>query len=169
MVPDKPPMPPTMPDQDEVEEEVSVEEEHPSDKIIAEVPTALTAFVIGVGVTVLCGLVYSKSVLLTVPVLTALGFWPGSIGFRILQTLPRMKNFNLRHNLEVLSTPLYKFGFWLIALACSPAVLLFFGLSVTLVQREPEGYLMIMLVLFGVIVIPCSLIFYSKAKRHIAG
>lgn len=167
-----PPMPKAKP---AAEPELSVESSGPppasapppvkreADKIMEPLPNALTIFLVGVGVVVLAGLVYPPTVLVTLPILVMIGFWITYLGYSIWQTLP--KGILGGPSLAARQTPLWKYGLLLINLGMAPLMLALIGFAVG--RNSGVEMLYVLLVIFGVLVIPATLLARAKATRQL--
>lgn len=157
--------PPSMPEQRSFDSaDISVEDvESPTDKIIGKIPQALTVFLIAAAVAVLSGIAVPKSVLVTMPVLAMIGFWPASLGWRVNQSL---SSGNLIINVF---SSMGKYAASLIAFGISPTMLMVIGLLPLFGMSSEDGNLFVrfLLVAFAVIAIPASLVLRGKALRHL--
>jgi len=141
-------------------DEISVETEHnPLDEVIAGVPRVAVILLAAEAVMLLSGLLVPSSVLLTVPVLTMLGFWMVAIGARISGKL----NFVQR-----LASRAGQFSIMLQALGLSP---LLFGAVGILILSSADGFTgniaRFLVVIFTVFFVPAVLLVRAKAHRHL--
>ncbi|WDI43723.1 hypothetical protein [Bremerella sp. P1] len=140
--------------------DISIETEHdPLDEVIAGVPRVAGILLAAEVVMLLSGLFVPTSFLLTVPLLTMLGFWMVVIGARIAGKL----NFVQR-----LASRMGQFSIMLQALGLSP--LLFGGFGI-LVLSNADGYTgniaRFLVVIYTVFFIPAVLFVRAKAHRHL--
>ena len=141
-------------------DDISIETEHdPLDEVIAGVPRVAGILLAAEAVMLLSGLLVPSSVLLTVPVLTMLGFWMVAIGARISGKL----NFVQR-----LTSRMGQFSITLQALGLSP---LLFGVVGILVLSNTDGFTgniaRFLVVIFTVFFVPAVLVVRAKAHRHL--
>lgn len=173
--PGPPPMPKAKP---AAEPELSVESSGPppasppppvkreADKIMEPLPNALTVLLIGVGVTVLAGLIFPQTVLLTVPVLAMIGFWVASFGYRIQSTMPKGM-FGMK-SVKHLYSPLGWFTTKIISLGVAPLTFLFIGLATLANSRGDEDVATrFLLVFFTIVMVPWILLTLAQTKRQL--
>lgn len=174
--PGPPPMPKAKP---APEPELSVESSGPppasapppvkreADKIMEPLPNALTILIIGVGVTALAGLVFPDSVIITVPILSMIGIWVASFGYRIQSTMPKGM-FGMK-SVKHLYSPLGWFTTKIISLGMAPIGLILIGLPVIMsAPMNGEGErIRILLVIFCIVMIPLVLLTIAQTKRQL--
>ena len=142
-------------------DEISIETEHdPLDEVIADVPRVAGIFLAAEVVMLLSGLLVPSSVLLTVPVLTMLGFWMVAIGARIAGKL----NFVQR-----LASRMGQFSIMLQALGLSPLLFAIVGTLFMSSADEFTGNIIarFLVVIYSVFFVPAVLFVRAKAHRHL--
>lgn len=138
-------------------DDISIETENdPLDEAIAGVPRVAGILLAAEVVMLLSGLLVPTSVLLTVPVMTILGFWMVAIGVRISGKL----NFVQR-----LASRMGQFSIILQGLGLSPLLLMFFGV-VILHNSAYRIQIRILAVIYSVFFVPAVLLVRTQAMRH---
>lgn len=177
--PGPPPMPKAKPP---AEPELSVESSGPppisapppvkreADRIMEPLPNALTILLVGVGVVVLAGLIIPDSAIITVPILSMIGIWVASFGYRIQSTMPKGM-FGMK-SVKHLYSPLGWFTTQIISLGMAPLALIFIGLPMVMAKSGAGGFstderIRFILIFFAIVMIPSALLTLAKTKRQL--
>ena len=130
-------------------------------RVETQVPQVLTVFLVSAAITILTGLIAAHSVVLTLPILAMIAFWPAITGCQIKKAL------STSDSIVNSSSLLGRFAVFLVCLGVSPVILGFIGLLLTFGMSGTEGRLAIRFLLVGyaVFVIPSTLYFRTDALR----